>query len=141
MGQTKGDSLCALLHRSAKTVGLAFRGDSGAHTREKRSGHAKDVGVEAVRMNDVDFFLSNEMNETTKLPDKVEIVEAVERVFVDLSDSQLIRLRAQRATILQTGEINATLSAVMQLTQKLHRLALAPTLLETIYHESLLSQR
>ena len=48
---------------------------------------------------------------------------------------KLIRLCAQRATILQTGEMNATLSAGVQLTQELHGLALAAALLETIDDE------
>jgi hypothetical protein len=59
-------------------------------------------------VNDVDFLLSNKMTETAKLPDEVEIVEAIERVFVDFSNAQPIPLGAQRAMILQTSEMNVT---------------------------------
>jgi hypothetical protein len=88
-----------------------------------------------VRVNNVDFLHFDELNETAKLSDKVEIIEAVKRIFMDLSDSQMIRFDAERAAILQTRQMHTAASARMQLTQKLHRLALASALLETIYDE------
>ena len=54
---------------------------------------------------------------------------------MDLSDAQLVGLGPQRASILQTGEMNAALPAGVQLSQELHGLALAATLFETINDE------
>jgi hypothetical protein len=47
----------------------------------------------------------------------------------------LIGFGAQRAAILQTGEMDAALPARVQLRQELHRLALAAALFETIDDE------
>src|ERR1700730_7507746 len=129
----KGGPLCALLHRSSKTVSLTFRSNAPAHSREKSARHSKNIRIKAMGVNHIDFILSYEMNQTTKLPDKVKIVEAGERIFVDRSDTQSIRLCAQRAAILQTRQMDAAASAGVQLPQELHGLALAPTLLETVY--------
>jgi hypothetical protein len=135
VGQTEGGALGALLHWGPKAVSLAFRSNTSAHPGEKGSRHAEDVRIKTVRVNDVDFVLFNKLNQPTNLFDEVEIVEAVERVFVDLSKAQLISLGAQRTAILQTGEMNAALSAGVQLSQELHGLALAATLLEAIDNE------
>ena len=70
-------------------------------------------------VNDVDFPLSYETHHPPNLPRKVEVIKACQRVFVDISQTELIRIHAQRTTILQTGEIDSTLAAGMKLAQQL----------------------
>jgi len=62
-------------------------------------------------VNDVDLFLSNEMNQTAKLFDEVEIVEALS-AFVNFSDTQFGRLRRAASHDLQAGEMNAAFPVV-----------------------------
>src|SRR5687768_397288 len=75
MRQTKSNSLCALLHRSAEAVGLAFRSNPRSHARQKCPGHSEDVRVKAMGVHDVDLVCPYETLQTAKLFDEVEVVE------------------------------------------------------------------
>jgi len=97
--------------------------------------NAEDVRVKAMGVHDLDWVSRMKSTRRRSCLTKLEIVEASERVFVDLSDAQLVSFGAQRTAILQAGEMNAAFPAVMQLGQELHGLALACTLLETIDDE------
>ena len=135
MRQAKRPALQTLLRGSAKAIGLAFVGNARADPRQRRGRHPENVCIKVVRVNDVDLILFDEMNQAAKLSGEVEIVEAVERIFVDFTNTKLIGFRAERAAILQAGETDTALSAGVQLRQELHGLALASTLLETIDDE------
>src|SRR5882762_8240657 len=80
MRETKGGALGTLLHWTSKPVSFAFRSNTRAHPGEKRSGHAKDVRIEAVRVHDIDLVLFDEVDKAAQLFDEVQIMEAVERV-------------------------------------------------------------
>src|SRR5205085_827415 len=135
IGQPERETLDALLHRSAKAVSLAFRGQTPRNAREIRADHSEDVCVEAVRVNYVDAILFYMANESAKLLQKIQIIEARQRVFVNFSNAKLFRVRSQRTSVLQAGEVHATVSAEMQLAQELQRLALAAALLEAVDDE------
>src|SRR5437016_5499839 len=133
--QPERETLDALLHRSAKAVSLAFRGQTAGHSGEISADHSEDVCVEAVRVNYVDAIFFDVLNEPAKLLRKVEIIKTCQRVFVNFSNAKLVRVSSQRTSVLQTGEMHATVSTEMQLTQELQRLTLAAALLETIDDE------
>src|SRR6185437_1004875 len=100
MSQPERETLDALLHRRAKTVGLAFRCQTSPNAREMRADHSEDVCVEAVRVNYVDVILFDVSHEPAKLLQKIQIIEAGQRIFVDLSDSQFLSLSLQRTFVL-----------------------------------------
>src|SRR5438067_3210680 len=135
IGQPEREALDVLLHRSAKAVSLAFRGQTAGHSGEIRADHSKDVRVKAVGVNYVDVILFDVSNEPAKLLRKVEIIKTCQRVFVNFSNAKLFRINSQRTSVLQTGEMHATVSTEMQLTQELQRLALAAALLEAVDDE------
>src|SRR5438552_7977131 len=135
MGHVERSSLRSLLHGRAKAVRLTFRSNTRGDTRPKGARHAENVSVETVTVNNVDFLFFHETREAAKLLDKIQIVEAGKRVFVNCSQPKSIGISTQRATVLQTCQVHTTLATLMQLPQELQSLTLATALLKTIDDE------
>src|SRR2546423_6194098 len=92
IGQPERETLGALLHRSAKAVSLTFRCQTPRNAREIRADHSKDVRVEAVRVHYVNAILFDVLDKSAKLLQKIQIVEADQWIFMDLSYTQFLSL-------------------------------------------------
>src|SRR2546430_17548033 len=87
IGQPEREALDVLLHRSAKAVSLAFRCQTAGHSGEIRADHSEDVRVKAVRVHYVDAILFDVLAKPAKLLQKIQIVEASQWIFMDLSNA------------------------------------------------------
>jgi hypothetical protein len=85
-------------------------------------------------VNDVNLVLFQKVTEPSKLPDKIPIIEARERVLWNFSEAEPICFGAQRSFVLQTREPHAATPALVQLSHELKSHALAAALLEAVDH-------
>jgi hypothetical protein len=93
------------------------------------TGHAENVRIKAVGVNHVDLVFFDITDEAAELFHEIQIVEARQRIFMNLTDAKLFGLLPERSAILKTGQPHAHFTT-MQLSQQLQRLALAATLLK-----------
>ena len=70
-----------------------------------------------MRVDHVDFMLFDETPEPLQLLYEVQIVETGQRIFANRARAQLFGFGSQRSAILQAGELDAALAALVTLPQ------------------------
>src|SRR6266404_314596 len=134
MREAEGAALYKLLFRTAKSIRLALVGHSRRHSANCSGCHAKNICVETVRMNNIDFIFFQKALETPKLIYEIQIIKAGQGEFRNLTQTKTICLSSQHTFVLQAGNPHSASPPLVQLAHKLEGLALAATLLEAINH-------
>jgi hypothetical protein len=132
MSEAVGKVLYALLARTAHAGSFATRRDAHLHSRQQARGHAEDVRVKVVRVQQINFFSSQVSNETSQLSERVHIVETPQFVTRHLAQTQLIDFTSQDAIGFQTGKPDLKGAASVKQPRQLHGLPLGAALVETI---------
>jgi hypothetical protein len=84
-------------------------------------------------MNNVYFVFAQRAFQASKLNCEVAVEKTVERIRRDLADSQALDFAAQYAPVMEAGQMDTIMIALMQEAHKLDRLALGPALIEAVY--------
>src|ERR1051325_2356155 len=117
---------------SAHPACFAARRDANFYSGEKAGSHSKDVRVEIVSVQQIDFRSPQITNKLPKLHQGVWSIETLQRVAGYVAQIQLLDLRAQYTLGLQRCEKDLVLSAFVKPSNLVQRLALGAAFVEAV---------
>jgi len=132
MRQSVSRSLQLNLGGRTHSARFSARGDANFYPGEKPGGHAKDVGVEIVSVQQIDFRFAQVSYKLPKLQSSVWTIETLQRVAGYFTEIQLLNLSAQHSIGLQRRQKDFVLSAFVKPANLVQRLALGAALVEAV---------
>src|SRR6266571_3733948 len=132
MGQRVGKALGFCLCLCTHSACLTARRDADRYARQRAGRHAKDVGIEIVCVQDIDFLGSQVAHKSPQLHYRVAIVKTVQRIRRDVIEVQVFDLGAEHALGIEAGKLNSEPIAFAQEASELDGLTLRSALMETV---------
>ena len=120
------------LRAGSHAAGLALGGDARGRARNRGCGHAEDVRVEVVRVQNVNLVLAQVGREASELSQGVEVVKARQRKCRRLAESGASNVFEQNAARVERGHADAGQPRLAEQARQLHGLTLRAALLEAV---------
>ena len=96
-------ALRSLLRLAAHSVGFSTRSNTHVDAGQKARGHAKDVRVEVMRVEQIDSRRAQVFGEAPKLRDGVQIVKTSQRIGRDGAETEAFDACSQHSVWFQAG--------------------------------------